>query len=209
MGLATQREPVPEASERIIAAAAVLFAERGFKGVSVRDIASTAGVSKANVFHHFENKWELYRSVLESSAEHLSHLLERLQPDRANVEELLASYAGDQLACMLEESDATRLFLREMIEPQPEHEPTLVSNVLDERFDLLVASLARLAQRGKLRSDLDPTTLAMLLLGGIWPIFSPTASKPATRKRNDAPPLRSMAVRSSTCSRTEYSLHAR
>ncbi len=49
---------------RLLDAAEPLFAQRGFAGVSVRDIASAAGVNVAAVNYHFQGKQSLYHAVL-------------------------------------------------------------------------------------------------------------------------------------------------
>ena len=49
-----------ETAQTILLAARRLFAERGFDGVSINDVAAAAGVSKANVFHHFGSKPKLH-----------------------------------------------------------------------------------------------------------------------------------------------------
>jgi TetR/AcrR family transcriptional regulator len=54
-----------EAAQRILAVAERLFGERGFNGVSISHIADAAGVSKANVFHHYSSKLSLYEAVLQ------------------------------------------------------------------------------------------------------------------------------------------------
>jgi len=49
----------------ILDAAERRFAERGFAGVSVREIASDAGLkNQASLYHHFKNKKALYEAVL-------------------------------------------------------------------------------------------------------------------------------------------------
>jgi len=49
----------------ILDAAERRFAERGFSGVSVREIASDAGLkNQASLYHHFKNKKALYEAVL-------------------------------------------------------------------------------------------------------------------------------------------------
>ncbi|UWR39501.1 TetR/AcrR family transcriptional regulator [Sulfitobacter sp. W074] len=47
-------------SRRIIEAAAQLFAERGYDGTSMRDIALAAGISKSLLYHHFADKYEIF-----------------------------------------------------------------------------------------------------------------------------------------------------
>ena len=49
---------------RIIKSASTLFAERGFRGVSISDVADAAGLVKSSIYHHFENKQVLYLAVL-------------------------------------------------------------------------------------------------------------------------------------------------
>jgi len=48
----------------IIRAAKPLFAEKGFNGTSIRDIAREAGVSEALLYRHFPSKEAMYREIL-------------------------------------------------------------------------------------------------------------------------------------------------
>lgn len=51
--------------EVIAGAAAVLFAERGYRGASIEGIARGSGVTPPVVYEHFESKRALYRYLLE------------------------------------------------------------------------------------------------------------------------------------------------
>ncbi len=51
--------------EAILDAARTAFAERGYDGASIGDIARAVGIAKASVLHHFSNKDELYTAVFE------------------------------------------------------------------------------------------------------------------------------------------------
>src|SRR5664279_4896847 len=57
--------------ERILQAAADLFAEAGFRGASTRDIARTALVNDATVYRHFSSKKDLFAAVLEADLQKL------------------------------------------------------------------------------------------------------------------------------------------
>jgi AcrR family transcriptional regulator len=63
--------------DRILDAAEALFAERGFNGTSVRDIASSVGLNPASLYNHFANKEALYEAVLARGIRPLVELLER------------------------------------------------------------------------------------------------------------------------------------
>ena len=52
----------------ILAAAMELFAKKGFRGTTTRDLASHAEVNEAIIFRHFNNKEELYSAILEQKA---------------------------------------------------------------------------------------------------------------------------------------------
>jgi len=54
------------AREKILKAAEELFIERGFDGVSVNDVAVRAGFAKGLVFYYFNNKKELFDTVLDA-----------------------------------------------------------------------------------------------------------------------------------------------
>ena len=54
--------------DRILDAAEALFAERGFDGVTLRQIASSAGVDVALANYHFGKKLELFDAVFERRA---------------------------------------------------------------------------------------------------------------------------------------------
>src|SRR5207247_1703079 len=60
-----------ETRERLLRTAARLFADRGFKKVTVRDICRTARANVAAVNYHFGDKLGLYREVLQLAAEAL------------------------------------------------------------------------------------------------------------------------------------------
>jgi AcrR family transcriptional regulator len=72
--LSTRTETRPEPRRRLTAAArreliaeaaAELFAERGYRGASIGEIARCSGVTPPVVYEHFESKRELYRELLE------------------------------------------------------------------------------------------------------------------------------------------------
>jgi len=49
----------------ILAAAMQLFARKGFRGTTTKDLAASAEINEAIIFRHFNTKEELYRAILE------------------------------------------------------------------------------------------------------------------------------------------------
>ncbi len=61
----------------ILKAAVRLFSASSYDAVSMRGVAEAAGVSKANIYHHFSSKESLYQAILQSSAAELSGLVDQ------------------------------------------------------------------------------------------------------------------------------------
>jgi AcrR family transcriptional regulator len=54
--------------QQILRVAVNLFAQRGFRGTTTKEIAHAAGVSEAIIFRHFATKQELYSAILDDCA---------------------------------------------------------------------------------------------------------------------------------------------
>ena len=59
----------PPGREKLLEAAAALFAESGYDGVTTRQILERAGVEAPSLYHHFGSKLGLYRAVLSENNE--------------------------------------------------------------------------------------------------------------------------------------------
>ncbi len=74
-----------ETRQRLLQAATMLFADRGYKNTSVRDICDLAGANPAAINYHFRDKLGLYKEVIGMVADAM---------DRAKQEALDAGQGG-------------------------------------------------------------------------------------------------------------------
>ncbi len=99
----TQPAPAPHAvarprrkgeltRERILDAAEALFAERGYDGTTLRDVASSVGLRNPSLYNHFDSKESLYAAVLERDIGPVLRLLVQFVEQGRD-----ASAAGEQV----------------------------------------------------------------------------------------------------------------
>ena len=72
-----------QGKERIIAAAFQLFLEKGYKGVSLKDITTATDLSKGAVYHHFDSKYAIYLAAIE---EYFFNVLQARFPQDENLD---------------------------------------------------------------------------------------------------------------------------
>ncbi len=153
-----------DATERILAAAEKLFAESGFDAVSMNAVAELAGVSKANIFHHFSSKNALYLAAMRNACRRSTPLMDNLEGTSGTFVERLHHFARAHLAHLLENEQTSRLIQREVIENDPQRCQELAEQVFGDNFARLVAIMRSGQQRGELRADVDAGMVATLLI---------------------------------------------
>jgi TetR/AcrR family transcriptional regulator, acrAB operon repressor len=70
------KEEAEATKERIVKAAVRVFAEQGFNGASLSDIATQAGVTRGAIYWHFKNKEALIEELLQRIDSYHVHLVE-------------------------------------------------------------------------------------------------------------------------------------
>lgn len=154
-----------EGAERILAAAEELFSREGFDAVSMNAIAEKAGVSKANVFHHFKSKNDLYLAVIREVCQQACGFIDDFGSDRGPFSQRLGLFAQDHLNHMLERSEITRLIQRDLLENGSQRGKELAERVFGQNFARLVDIIRGGQGKGELRHDIDPAMVAVMVLG--------------------------------------------
>ena len=72
------KSTAPPTKERLLTSGALLFAEKGFAGVSVREICQHAETSMNMIHHYFESKDGLLKAIVEQFSSHVFALPMRL-----------------------------------------------------------------------------------------------------------------------------------
>ena len=112
-----------ETRARLLSAAERLFADRGFKDVTVREICRNARANVAAVNYHFRDKLGLYRAVLQSAIDRMRETTDAAREAGKGrpAEEQLRTYISIFTSRLLADPLGTvhRLVTREMMNPTP------------------------------------------------------------------------------------------
>jgi AcrR family transcriptional regulator len=99
--------------EQLLAIGRGLFAEKGFEGTSVEEIAATAGVSKPVVYEHFGGKEGLYAVVVDHEITKLMQAMTSALTKPARPREILEIAALTLLDYIESETDGFRILVRD------------------------------------------------------------------------------------------------
>lgn len=92
-----------ESRARILATAQKLFAERGYNGCNVSDIARQAGMSQGNIYWYFSSKEDLFKAILVEGFAALGAVMADAAARPGTAMEKLEAYLADFDVLMREE----------------------------------------------------------------------------------------------------------
>ncbi|WP_372720496.1 TetR/AcrR family transcriptional regulator [Immundisolibacter sp.] len=151
------------AALRVLRAAAEIFSSLGYDAASISVIADRAGVSKANIFHHFKNKAALYQEVLKTACQSFTEAVDAVTQWDGDTPERLSEYARQRLCAYIEDPMSSRLVLRALTSDQGDGDIEPVRADFSNNFHRLVEIIRAGQTGGQLRADVNPALLALLI----------------------------------------------
>ena len=154
-----------DARDKLLSAGTELFAVQGFAGVSIRELATAAGVNNALISYHFGGKAGLYEAVVTAQYERLVGKFEAIAASTATMEEKIRMYADVIRRNHTEDQPLmARLIQGELTSPT-----ACLENVVRKytvRIAGIISGVLRQGiQSGTFRQDIDPVFAAMTLAG--------------------------------------------
>ncbi len=148
-------------SDVILEAALEVFSAHGFRGATLDQIATAAGLSKPNLLYYFASKEAIHVALLSGLLDTWLDPLREMDPDGDPVEELLA-YVRRKLDLSRDFPRESRLFANEMLQGAPRIREALEGDLHD-----LVAQKA-----GVLRAWMDQGRITRVhpvhLIFSVW-----------------------------------------
>lgn len=148
----------------ILAAATDLFGDAGFDAVSISVIARRAGTSKANVFHHFGCKEELYLEVMRVACKVFAKAFEDAEDAAGRFGERLQTLIGRDMELMRANPDRAHLIMREVLESGECRGRALAGEVFADQFGELVALFEEGRAAGAFRDDVPAELAATVMI---------------------------------------------
>jgi TetR/AcrR family fatty acid metabolism transcriptional regulator len=159
--------PEPEKRRAILHAAVRVFAEKGYHGCRIADVARGAGVAYGLVYHYFRNKDELLESVFAEQWTILLAALKAIQDGQGTADEKIAGVLGFVLDVYKTAPTAVRVLILEVARTPK----VLRSGSTPETFQISVGILADVVkagqEAGELRDDVEPVVAATGILGAL------------------------------------------
>ncbi|MDW8317376.1 MAG: TetR/AcrR family transcriptional regulator [Anaerolineae bacterium] len=153
----------------ILQEATRLFVERGYHGLSMREIAEAVGVSKAGLYYYFKDKEDLFLAILLGNLSRLEQILQEAR-QAPTARQQIEHFVRALFRWPPEERAIIRLASQEM-EHLSQHGVAEFSRLYYAKFiGQVQAILAEGVQRGELR-PVDPTLATWMLLGMMYPFF--------------------------------------
>jgi AcrR family transcriptional regulator len=161
--------PRRDRREDILRASLHLFAEKGFHGTSMRDIARAADITEGLIYHYFASKRDLFRAIIE---EYSFLPLLRTLPDLAgqlDLRGLLLVLARGFFEVLRQNRELTRLLLQE-VQVFPEEKEAFFADVVGRSISELAGILeARMSPRA--RASVDPQVASRLFFNALLAFF--------------------------------------
>ena len=145
---------------KIIAIAEMEFAEFGYKGASIMNIAKRANMPRANVHYYFKSKLELYKKVLTDILQLWNQAFNQITPEN-DPADAIGAYIKAKVMYSKTNPLASKIFANEIIHGAPR-----INEYLNSDFrDWLRSKSAVIEQwikQGKM-DPVDPLFLIMLI----------------------------------------------
>ncbi len=165
----TQRMDTEARREQIAGAALALLAARGSEGFNIAELAESVGLVPSAVYRHFEGREDVLEAALDVFRDRVYELVDAARNEARNplmaLELLLTRHAK-----LIESGGAVPHIMASMNVPGGRAARRAKTEGIFRGYLARVEGLVRDGQEsGHVRSDIDPTSVALLFAGLIQP----------------------------------------
>ena len=137
----------------------VMFALKGFSGVSMRSLAKSVNMSAASLYHHFPDKNSLYLEAVRMAFSNKATAFNEVWETKASAEKKLSLFVSCLVQMIQADKDFHRLMQRELLDADDARMELLAEGVFKKQFSELIKLIKQLAP------NKDPHLVAISILG--------------------------------------------
>ena len=173
----TNQSVDPNAREKILSAATDLFAEKGLKGTTTRDIARASGLNLSLISYYFGGKEGLYKTIIYEHAmsikSRMDTIIQRYSQKTLTAEvfeEEIHSIVRSIVELRLQSQSLAKIFMAERIRKMPysrEVFETIMAPAAKKLFEIINEG----QRKGILKKDFPPQVFFMVLTEAIFGYF--------------------------------------
>jgi len=163
--------------------AEVLFAEKGFNGTSVRDIAEKAHVNLAMISYYFGSKDKLLESLFDYRGEHIKLKLESMVEDKTlGSFEKLDLLIDHYIEKIMNQQCFSRIMLREQVVNHTGITAELITQMKKRNQQIISKLIHQGQKKGEFKRNIDIPLMMATLVGTAGHII---ATQPYYREINN------------------------
>jgi AcrR family transcriptional regulator len=156
----------------ILRAARKLFFDRGFKFVTVDNIAAKAGVSKGSIYLYFDSKEEIYAQVLITDNIELSKNIKIFSTKEASATELLLEFSQIYINYFLDHNELFRILMTFMLQTEQMNLTQEQNTELIRTTNDNIKVISTIIQKGIDSGEFTPTIDIRQAQNAIWGLFN-------------------------------------
>jgi TetR/AcrR family transcriptional regulator len=145
----------PDTRDRVLSVALALFAEQGYRGTSLRDIAGRIGIKAPSLLHHFPSKEQLYLAVLDRIFEGMEESAQIFLSGNNDFQERCRTAIVSAIDFIAASPDSMRIIWHEMTEESGAGRQ-LFKRRVPPLFAMGVNFIFRGQREGEFRDGVDP-----------------------------------------------------
>ncbi len=195
--------------EHIISIAIELFAQKGFEGTSIRELAAKADVNVAMISYYFGSKDKLFEAVVEYKASYMKGILEELAKDKNKTEtEKMDAIIESYVNRLLSNPSFHRVLHQELL---VQHRKDLSEHIVSifVKNTNIIKSIIEQGIRKKVFRKVDPELMMASLIGTIDQVLlSRSMCNMLLQKGNDFDPYTDEKFRKRLITHLKLMTHA-
>lgn len=162
------KEAAENTQRELLDAALTTFGQKGYEATRLEDIARRAGVTRGAIYHHFSNKADLYKALVEQASGQGKVLIQKAVSKGGTFEDIVSRIFISYFALLEDDNHFRDVVILTLSNMEVSNDLKDLARRRYEEARVLVENIAGFFKiaisSGQLRSDLDPEAAARALI---------------------------------------------